>query len=481
MKTETEKKPLTWFDAITMNIFYLGITLRSQTLTPLIVPLLVQQFVGEESKGSRLGTIRLVSLMVALLVQALAGALSDRSNSRFGKRRPFIAVSGVLEILVFILIGVIASTLDGMAGYYALFAAIVFSMISSNIGHGAMQGLIPDLVPHEKRGRYSAIKAFFELPLPLIVVSFTISRMIGAGDLWAAIITVCVVILLATILSMFIRETPLKEKAPPVDWRSIGRLLIMTLAFSAIILLVGWGVRILMPRLQNLPSVQSVVLIGIAGVVGMVIAIVFGVFLSVRISLGEQARQRPAFTWWVINRLAFLVGVNNLSGFVLYFIQERFPQYPGAAAAAPTAQLMLAVGVAILLISIPAGWLTDKFGKKPLILLSGIMAALGTLLVIISANMTLIYVGGILIGLASGIFFAANWALGTELVPAVESGKWLGISNLAGAGAGAVGAFIGGPIGDGAGYVVLMALYGFLFLFSTIPLIRIRSSQTSIN
>ena len=91
--------------------------------------------------------------------------------------------------------------------------------------------------------------------------------------------------------------------------------------------------------------------------------------------------------------------------------------------------------------------------------------------------MLLIYAGGVLIGLATGIFFAANWALGTELVPANESGKWLGISNLAGAGAGAVGAYIGGPIGDGAGYVVLMALYGILFFFSTLALHKIKKAE----
>ena len=218
MNNETTQKPLRWYDAITMNIYYLAITLRSQTLTPLIMPLLVQQFVGEETKGSSYGTIRLVSLMVALLVQAIAGSFSDRSTSRFGKRRPFIAVSAILEILVFIVIGIIAGTMEGMAGYYALFGVVVFSMVSANIGHGAMQGLIPDLVPAEKRGRYSAIKAFFELPLPLIVVSFTVSRMISAGNLWAAIITVCAVIFVGAVLSMFIRETPQEGPVEKVDW-----------------------------------------------------------------------------------------------------------------------------------------------------------------------------------------------------------------------------------------------------------------------
>jgi len=52
--------------------------------------------------------------------------------------------------------------------------------------------------------------------------------------------------------------------------------------------------------------------------------------------------------------------------------------------------------------------------------------------------MLMVYISGGIIGLGYGFFMACSWALGTELVPASESGKYLGISNLAGAGAGIV-------------------------------------------
>ena len=85
-----------------------------------------------------------------------------------------------------------------------------------------------------------------------------------------------------------------------------------------------------------------------------------------------------------------------------------------------------------------------------------------------------------------GLFYTANWALGTEIVPKEEAGRFLGISNLAGAGAGAIGAYIGGPMADflsaqlpqtpAMGYVILFAIYGVLFLLSMVALSRVRET-----
>ncbi len=146
--------------------------------------------------------------------------------------------------------------------------------------------------------------------------------------------------------------------------------------------------------------------------------------------------------------------------------------------------MMMFVGLAILVSALISGWIADRFSDKRLVATSGLIAAAGTLVAILAPGLPGIYAGGGLIGLATGLFYTANWALGIRLVPGREAGRYLGISNLAGAGAGAVGAYIGGPIADyftvrlpdqpGAGYVLLFAIYGALFLLSTVALLGIK-------
>jgi len=215
------KRDIRWYDYITINIFYFGLTARSQTLTPLVLPLLVQIFMGDEVKGAAYGNLRLWALMIAVLVQGLVGILSDRSTSRLGRRRPFILIGGITEILVFIGIGVIAATLDGPTGYWVLFGTYIISMLSSNTGHAAVQGLIPDIVPESKHGRFAGVKAFFELPAPLIFVSFVITKQVEMGNLWGALLILSGVVLVSTLVAMFAPEKPIKEPPYPMDWQPV--------------------------------------------------------------------------------------------------------------------------------------------------------------------------------------------------------------------------------------------------------------------
>ena len=474
-----------WFDYITINIYYLGLTTLSQT-NGLIFPLLVQKFIGESGQATFFGTLRLWSLMVAVLVQSATGIISDNSRLRWGRRRPFI-LTGTLFDLIFITSIGFSLGLEGESGYWFLFTVAILLQISSNIAHSAQQGLIPDLVPEEKRGRFSGVKAIFELPIPLLLVSFTIARLISRGNFWAGILVSMAVLTLAMIITMFAPEK--RSELPPVriDWSPFMRLLVMTGLFTLIILGSGQFVKIMGRAFLGIESSTFIVLgMGLAGLGAMIFAVVLGIWMSIRISLGVDAAKNPSFTWWVINRLAYLVGVINLSTFAVFFIQARLG-FEREKAAQPAANLMLLVGVFILLSALPGGWLSDRFGHKALVAFSGLLATIGTILALLYPSLTLIYIGGSIIGLATGVFFTANWALGTKIIPQLQAARYLGISNLAGAGAGAVGAYIGGPIADyisinlpsvtGSGYVLLFTIYGALFLLSVLAITKVKTDS----
>jgi MFS family permease len=470
------------YDYITINIYWLGLTTISQS-NGLIIPLLIQKFVGPEQQGTAFGRLRLYTLMVALLVQALMGMLSDRSTLRWGRRRPFILVGTLLNMACMIAIGASLS-------YWFVFGAVMLSQIASNIAHGAEQGLIPDLVPEDRRGRFSGVKSIMEL-LPVVIVAFTVGKLAATGQMWAAILLAIGILFLSMVITMFVREAPLRAPPGRLDWGPFGRLVAMTLVFMVVILGLGELVKGIGRLLSSISAVPTLLIVmGGISLLAMATAVIVGVWASVRIGIGgKDSRQHPSFTWWVVNRLAFLIGATNLSGFAVYFLQARLG-LKGEAAAGPASQLMMVVGILILLCAMLSGWLADQIGRKQLVALSGLAAALGTVVLVLAPSLNVIYVGGCMVGAAAGVFFTTNWALGTDLVPKAEAGRYLGISNLAGAGAGAVGAYIGGPIADyftvhvphipGLGYVLIFAIYAALFGLSAVGLLGVREVWKSL-
>ena len=475
-------RPVRWYDYITINIYFLGLTTLSQT-NGLLIPLLVAQFVGEEQKGAYFGTYRLWTLMVALLMQSLWGMLSDRSRLRWGRRRPFILVSTLVDLLFIVGIGLLFGQ-GGLSGFYLLMVLAILLQASSNAAQAAAQALIPDLVPEAQRGRFSGVKALLEIPLPAILVAFTVGKLVSAGNIWAGLGIAMAMLVATMVITMFVPEQPLKETPPPLDWQPFLRLALMTALFSAIILGLGGLIR-WVGGLAEAGGSAGIMLwvMGLLGAAGMMAAVGLGVWLGVRVGLGQEGLKHPSFAWWVINRLAFLVGVVNLSTFAVYYFQSRLG-FPAETAARPASALIQTVGIIIFVAALPSGWLADRFGRKRLLVASGLLAALGTAVMLATRDLTVINIGGGIVGLAAGLFYPANWALGTQLAPREEAARYLGISNLAAAGAGAVGAYIGGPIADfftrnapqdpGLGYVLLFSIYALLFLFSIFALTQIK-------
>ena len=470
-----------WYDYITHNIYWTGLTSLSQATTPLIIPILVQKFVGDYEQATYFGILRLWTLMVAILFQAVMGMFSDHNRSAWGRRRPFIVIGNTGIIIALILIG-FSTNLEGIKGYWILFTITIFLMIAANTAHSATQGIIPDLVPEKYRGRFSGYKALFEVPIPVIIVSLTIGKVISKGNIWGGIIILIAILTITMTISLFIPERKYTELRSSLKWQPVIRLFLMTVFFTLTIILMQNLVNIYIRNVIFSNYLINMVMIGFVGLLAMFISALVGVSISMRIGLGKTYQEHKSYKWWVINRLTFLIGSTNLGSFFIYYLQNRLG-YQNEEAAGPASKLLMFVGVFILVAALPGGFLVDKFGSKKFVAFSGLFAGIGTFIVLIAPNLNIIYVGGCIIGTAIGLFYTSNWALGTSIIPDLEAGKYFGISNLAGAGAGAIGAYIGGPIADyitqinhhanGIGYIVLFSIYGILFLASVLSIKKI--------
>ena len=478
-------KRLRWFDYLSINLFWLGLNIRNTAVGTIFMPFLVDIYAPADWKNTALSLMRTAGLIIAMLVQPTVGLISDRSTSRFGRRRPFILIGAVLDLVFLAAIGL-------SWNYWSLLVAVLLIQFSSNISHGPLQGLIPDMVPEDQRGRASAVKAIFEL-LPIVLVGASIAPLVGAGHLgWAIIATGAGLFITAFVTILWVKEKPLKEKPDIPFWPPMLRVLGMLagILLGALAGLVGGGLVGGIAGLVAWPfagrDTAIAIAVGLGGVIAMIMAVVVGVWAGSLTTLGKEARQHSSFIWWIVNRLLFLAAITSLQGFALFFLEYAF-KITSEQAAKLTGSLIYTVGIFTLLSALPAGWLTDRVGIKLLVGLSGIISAVGCTLLLGTIwvpNLSLIYVAGIILGIGTGLFMTVNWAMGTNLVPAEEAGRYLGISNLAGAGAGMIGSGIGGPIADflnkstpGLGYFAIFTAYVVLFALSTVSLRFIRECQ----
>lgn len=479
MTTETPHRKVSWLDLIAINVFWLGMNMRNNAVGAIFLPFLVAQFTPPDLRNTALGGMRTAGLIIAMLVQPAAGTLSDRSTSRFGRRRPFLVAGVLLDLFALLWIATAGS-------YWSLLAAVMIFQVTNNISHGPLQSLIPDQIPENQRGTASAIKSIFEL-LPVALLGITIAPLVAAGKFdWAVVVTGVFLLggLLITLFSVredrHVLQPGTSESSLAASLARVLGMLGGILAGAGIGLAAGSLIGILFyfgARLTGNVEQAGAIGIGVGGVIAMLGSVLAGSWAGVRLTLEDhdKAQPRTLFTAWVANRLAFLAAITSIQSFAPYFLMYAF-SVSSEQAAGMSGTLFSVVGVFTLASALPAGWLADRLGTVRLTALSGILAAAGTLVLlgaVWTPSMVIIYTAGLILGLATGLFVTVNWAMGTRLVPSDASGRWLGVSNLAGAGAGMIGAGLGGPLADqlnrftpGLGYFTVFAAYGLLFLLS---------------
>lgn len=181
-------------------------------------PVLASQMsrLAPDNSAAILGYLYTMGALPALLIPLVFGPLSDRSNHKWGRRRPFILGGGILTVL----------GLASMSGAYnamsipLYFGGYLILQIGANIALAAYSGVIPDLVPQDQRGIASGYMALMSQVATLagaLISGFMIS---AKQDLpmFGLIIAVFVVFLFLTLIG--VKESPQTKEHPKFEWVS---------------------------------------------------------------------------------------------------------------------------------------------------------------------------------------------------------------------------------------------------------------------
>jgi MFS family permease len=305
---------------------------------------------------------------------------------------------------------VFLSILAWMGGVVWLIIGYIGLQFSSNIAHGPLQGLLPDRVPKAQMGTAAALRTFMDM-LSLVAASLLAGRLLDPVTRNPTDIMVVVMSLLAifaTITIVGVREEPAQRIG---DKRQ-------------------------------------------------------GSFFS---QFKVKFSDNPAYWWLIAERLLFLIGIYGVQTFAQYYLQDvlRVPDPPKQ-----TGDLLAALTVAIVVLVLLGGWLTDRYGAKKILYIATFIAATGLFLMVFATDMQRLLVFGIILGAGIGLFLTANWALANTLAPEEEAGKYLGFTNLATAGSAAI-ARLEGPALDWLNHTWPGAWIGYkaLFIFGTVTIL----------
>ncbi len=202
---------------IRLSLYWLGLSSVFTGLTAIFSGRIEFGGLGDpNSKGTTLFLLNVAGAVVAAAVQPTVGSISDYTITRWGRRKPYILIGSLLD-LVF-LFGIASSNT-----ILAIAAFVVLLQVSANFAQGPFQGYVPDLVLAKQVGLASALVGLFQVLGN--VAGFGIGSWATATGSFFAGTMALGVLEVATMLSVVIRVNEGRRARPREgkSWSTIAR------------------------------------------------------------------------------------------------------------------------------------------------------------------------------------------------------------------------------------------------------------------
>ena len=199
-----------------MSLYWLGLSSIFAGLTAILAGRLeFTGLVGPGEAGGALFATTIGGAVIAMLVQPTIGSISDYTTSRWGRRKPYIFIGSVLDVVF--LVGIALSN-----DLLAIAAFITLLQFSSNFAQGPFQGYVPDLVPAKQVGLASALVGLFQILGN--VLGFAVGAIAIATNQFELGLVSLGVIEIVTMVAVFagVREGRTPKDRAGRSWRAIA-------------------------------------------------------------------------------------------------------------------------------------------------------------------------------------------------------------------------------------------------------------------
>ncbi len=359
---------LYWFATSVLWTAVLITTLPSQAYT----------IGGDAVKGGTLGVILLIGAFVSMVVAPLFGAISDRTITRWGRRRPWLVLGTLLSLIGLVGLAYFPRAND-LSSLPLFIVAFVWVEFWNNVATAPYAALIPDIVPAEQRGSasgwYGMMNVLGSFVGGIAALIFTQNGVTDIVSIYYLLAVILFLGMLGTVI--FVKEPPAAKTPPPFKWSEFARSLI------------------------------------------------------------SPFRDHD-FRWVFWTRFLMIMGTYTVQEFLQYYMRDvvgsfnLFGMTVAENAESAVSFFIIALLLGAIASSLAAGILSDRLGRKKMVYAASVLQAIVPFVLVFFHSFWLVVALGIIFGLGYGAYGSVDWAMVSDVLPSeADHAKDMGVWHVA--------------------------------------------------